>query len=85
MGKKLTLFIFLYLISIIYSTPTVSISLSLEDILTQKCYPDKSNQPQQNPVIYEISNNSTSNTVFIQFSGINNILITDSLQNGASS
>ena len=85
MGKKLILFIFLYLISIIYSTPTVSISLSLEDILTQKCYPDKSNQPQQNPVIYEISNNSTSNTVFIQFTGINNILITDSLQNGASS
>ena len=84
MNKKIVLFIFLYLSKIIISAPSISAILSIEEISTQKCFSAKNAQSEAKTKIYQITNNSTSNTVFIQYMSLSEIIISDSIKEDAS-
>ena len=80
MKKKLIFFLILYLTHIITSNPTVSASINVEDISTQKCFSAENAQTNEQTKVYQINNNSTSNTIFIQYKSLTNIIISDSIK-----
>ena len=84
MKQKIFIFIFLYLFHAIISSPTISASLILEDISKQKCFSSENNLSIQKKNIYQLINNSTSNTIFIQYKSLSNIIISDSIKDESS-
>ena len=84
MKQKLSIFIFLYLFNVFISSPTISSSINVEDISTQKCFSSENDQANANINIYQIINNSTSNTIFIQCKSLSNIIISDSIKEESS-
>ena len=84
MKQKIFVFIFLYLFHVIISSPTISGSLNIEDITVQKCFSSENDLSNQKTNIYQIINNSTSNTIFIQYKSLSNIIISDSIKDESS-
>ena len=84
MPKKLSILLFLYLFHIIISNQKVSATLTLEDISTQKCFSTQNTQSTENSIIYQISNNSTSGTIFIQYKSLKAMIISDSIKDESS-
>ena len=96
MKKQINLFSFIYIFLLIlisnqiYSTPTNNTSINVDDIIdTQKCYDNieqksSTSGDSQKLTVYELNNNSTSNTIFIQYISIKNIIISDSMQDDKS-
>ena len=84
MKQKIFIFIFLYLFHAIISSPTITASLNLEDISNQKCFSAENDLSNQKTNIYQINNNSTSNTIFIQYKSLSNIIISDSIKDESS-
>ena len=80
MKQKLNIFIFLYLFHVIISSPSISASINVEDISIQKCFSAENDQSNEKTNIYQITNNSTSNTIFIQYKSLSNIIISDSIK-----
>ena len=82
------LFILLLTIDIIHSTPKENNEIKVDEILgIQKCFDfNKINAKDDNKtmVIYEINNNSTKNTVFIQYNSVKQIAISDSFKDESS-
>ena len=78
------IFILLLSINLIHSEPKINTSINEEDILgTQKCF-DNKEQTSLKMTIYEIKNNSTSNTIFIQYLSVKNFVISESLNDDSS-
>ena len=96
MKKQINLFSFIYIFLLIllsnkiYSTPTINTSINVDDIIdTQKCYDNieqksSTSGDSQKLTVYELNNNSTSNTIFIQYKSIKNIIISDSMKEDKS-
>ena len=84
MKKKIIFFLFLYLTRIITSNPTVSASINVEDISIQKCFTAENTQSTEQTKVYQINNNSTSNTIFIQYKSLTNIIISDSIKDDSA-
>ena len=84
MKKKIIFFLFLYLTRIITSNPTVSASINVEDISIQKCFSAENTQSTEQTKVYQINNNSTSNTIFIQYKSLTNIIISDSIKDDSA-
>ena len=60
MKQKLSIFIFLYLINVFISSLTISASINVEDISTQKWFSSENDPANANTInIYQIINNST--------------------------
>ena len=84
MEKKLILLLFLSLFHIITSNTSVSFSINIEDILTQKCFSAENIQTNENTKIIQINNNSTSNTIFIQYKYLTNIVISETINDDST-
>ena len=84
MPKKLSILLFLYLFHIIVSNQKVSATLTLEDISTQKCFSTQNTQSTENSMVYQISNNSTSGTIFIQYKSLKTMIVSDSIKDESS-
>ena len=93
--KNFSFFSFLYLSillllisNFINSTPTIDISINIEELLeNQKCFNNQKSSisdNNQNMVIYELNNNSTSNTIFIQYKSLTKFVISESLNDDSS-
>ena len=84
MNKKLFLLLFLSLTQFISSVPSVSASINVEEISSQKCFSEENAQETKNSSIYQIINNSTSNTVFIQYKSLSSLIISDSIKDSST-
>ena len=93
LGTNYLPYIFLLLLTInfVNSEPKINSSIKVEDILgTQKCFDDKdqtnsgSNNDNTKMTIYEIKNNSTSNTIFIQYLSVKNFVVSESFNDDSS-
>ena len=85
-----SLYLLTLLFNFIHPTPKINISINTEDIVnTQKCFDNKQqlnsgSEEDKKMTIYELSNNSTSNTVFIQYKSIKNFVVSESFQDDSS-
>ena len=85
-----SLYLLILLFNFIHPAPKINISINIEDIVnTQKCYDNKQqlnsgSEEDKKITIYELSNNSTSNTVFIQYKSIRNFVVSESFQDDSS-
>ena len=79
MKMQLLILTVLYLANIITSTPAISANINLEEISSQKCFSSANDQTNEKTKIYQINNNGTSNTIFIQYISLSNIIISDSI------
>ena len=84
MKQKLFIFIFLYLFHAIISDPIISASINVEEISNQKCFSSQNDQSNQKTSIYQIINNSTSNTIFIQYKSLSSFIVSDSIKDESS-
>ena len=84
MNKKLFVLLFLSLTQVISSVPSVSASINVEEISTQKCFSEENAQTTKKANIYQIINNSTSNTIFIQYKSLTSLVISDSIKYSSS-
>ena len=93
--KNLNYFSFLYLsilllLNFIYSTPSIDFSINIEELLeNQKCFNNKEQNTStsiNNKKIskYELINNSTSNTIFIQYKSVKKFEISESINDDSS-
>ena len=84
------LFISLLILNFIYSGPSINTSINVDDIVdTQKCYDNKeqkssSSDGSEKMTIYELNNNSTSYTIFIQYKSVKKFVISESLKDDES-
>ena len=81
--------ILLLLSALIKSTPIIDESIDIEELLEkQKCFNNKdqnvSNSNDKKMTIYELNNNSTSNTIFIQYKYVKNCVVSESLNDDSS-
>ena len=82
-SSPLNILIFLLSLNLIYSVPKVSTSINVEAILgTQKCLEGKTDNEKN--TIYELINNSTENTVFIQYTSAKKFVISESFTDDSS-
>ena len=84
MNKKLFVLLFLSLTQLISSVPSVSASINVEEISTQKCFSEEKAQTTKKANIYQIINNSTSNTIFIQYKSLESLVVSDSIKSSSS-
>ena len=70
-------FVLLLTFDVIISTPTENTKINTEDILgIQKCFDGKSSEDKNiKMIIYELNNNSTKDTIFIQYKSVKKIAI----------
>jgi len=85
-----SLYLLILLINFIHPTPKINHSINAEDIFnTQKCFDNKQqlnsgSEEDKKMTIYELNNNSTSNTIFVQYKSIKNFVVSESFQDDAS-
>ena len=80
-------FIFLLLSNLIYSAPDIFASINEEDIFgNQKCFDNKNQKYSDSNklTIYEVNNNSTKNTIFIQYKSVKKFVISESFDDDKS-
>jgi hypothetical protein len=84
------LYLLILLINSIYPTPKINTSIKAEDTVnTQKCFDNKEqmnsgSEEDKKMTIYELNNNSTKYTVFIQYKSIKNFVVTESFKDDSS-
>ena len=85
-----SLYLLILLFNSIHPVPKVNTLINIEDIVnTQKCFHNKEqlnsgSEEDKKMTIYELSNNSTSNTVFIQYKSTKNFVVSESFQDDSS-
>ena len=79
-------FVLLLTFDVIISTPTENTKINTEDILgIQKCFDGKSSEDKNiKMIIYELNNNSTKDTIFIQYKSVKKIAISESMEEDSS-
>ena len=86
----LSIFLFLLLSNLIYSAPKINTFINLDDIVnSQRCFDNKEqmnsgSSDDKKMTIYELRNNSTCNTVFIQYKSTKRIVVSESIQDDSS-
>ena len=82
--------ILLLISNFIKSTPSIDTSINVEDLLeAQKCFDNKdqkasSSNDNKKMTIYELNNNSTTNTIFIQYKSVKQFVISESFNDDSS-
>ena len=87
LSHNFLLFFFLLLLShLIYTAPTIDTVINSEEILgVQLCYGNQNtNQNTQKTIIYQLNNNSTSNTIFIQYKSVKSFVVSESIEDDSS-
>ena len=87
--EKSFLYFFIVLLSfnLVYSAPNIFSSINEKDIFgTQKCFDNKNQRYSDSNklTIYEINNNSTKNTIFIQYKFVKNFMVSISFDDDKS-